>query len=254
MIGRALRLPQVPKAAVVAAVVSLVMAMTSACSSTTPPTTLTVYAAASLTEVFTTLGRDFETSHPNTTVRFNFAGSSDLATQINEGAPADVFASADEAQMERVDSVESAPTTFATNRLTIATAPGNPQGIDSVQDLARSDVLTVLCAPQVPCGAAATRLLKLNDITVKPVSLESSVTDVLAKVASGQADAGLVYVSDVARADVDAVAVAGSADVINRYPIAVLDGPRADLAREFVDLVLSSKGRSVLASADFGTP
>lgn len=233
-----------------------------ACSSSedeAPDRELTVFAAASLTETFTELADDFEADHPGVTVRLNFAGSSDLATQIVEGAPADVFAAADERTMgtviDAIDGVE--PRDFATNTLQVVTPADDPGGVDSLADLADPGVAVVLCAPQVPCGAAAARLLEDEALTVKPVSEEQSVTDVLGKVRSGEADAGLVYVTDVRAAgdDVRGVDTPEAASVVNVYPIAALpDASDGDLAREFVALVTGSAGRDVLTQAGFGAP
>lgn len=221
--------------------------------------TLTVYAAASLTETFTTLERQFEADHPGVDVQVHFGGSSRLAQQIAEGAPADVFASADESAMDiaaRAGRLAGEPTTFATNRLTIAVEPGNPMGITGIPDLAREGRTVVMCAEQVPCGRAARHLFRDAGVTVRPASEEPDVKSVLGKVRAGEADAGLVYVTDVraARGAVDAVAVPESAAVANRYPIAVLaDAAEPSLARDFEKLVLGDRGLRVLEAAGFGT-
>jgi molybdate transport system substrate-binding protein len=223
-------------------------------------TTLTVYAASSLTSSFEQLGKDFEADHDGVKVAFNFAGSSDLVTQIQNGAPADVFASADEANMEKLtaDSLNgSDPQLFAANTLEIAVPPGNPAGIKTFQDLAKPGLNLVVCAPEVPCGSAAQTAADAAGVTLKPVSEEHSVTDVLSKVASGEADAGLVYVTDVKAAgdDVEGIEFPESSAAVNKYPIAtVADSENADLAQEFVDLVLSDAGQSVLQDAGFAKP
>ncbi|UUW92547.1 molybdate ABC transporter substrate-binding protein [Pimelobacter simplex] len=223
-------------------------------------TTLTVYAAASLTSTFEQLGESFEESHDGVSVEFNFAGSSNLVAQIQQGAPADVFASADEANMEKLtaDGLEgSDPELFATNILEIAIPPDNPAGIQSFQDLANPDINLVICAPEVPCGAAAQSVADNAGVELQPDSEEQSVTDVLAKVVSGEADAGLVYVTDVIAAgeDVQGIEFPESESVVNNYPIAtVAESENADLAQEFVDLVLSDEGQQVLADAGFGQP
>jgi molybdate transport system substrate-binding protein len=223
-------------------------------------TALTVYAAASLTSAFERLGEDFEKAHDGVAVQFNFAGSSDLVSQIQSGAPADVFASADEANMDKLtaDRLDgSEPQVFATNTLEIAVPPDNPADVQSLQDLARPGLNVVTCAPEVPCGAAAQAVAESAGVTLKPVSEEQSVTDVLGKVTSGEADAGLVYVTDViaARDDVRGIEFPESKSVVNRYPIATVAETRnADLAQEFVDLVLSEEGQQVLADAGFGRP
>ena len=223
-------------------------------------TTLTVYAAASLTSVFEELGGQFEESHDGVTVEFNFAGSSDLVAQIQGGAPADVFASADEANMEKLtaDSLnDSDPELFATNTLEIAVPSDNPAGVQTFQDLAEADLNLVVCAPEVPCGAAAQTVAESAGVQLHPVSEEQSVTDVLGKVTSGEADAGLVYVTDVIAAgdDVQGIEFPESSTAVNQYPIAtVADSENADLAQEFVDVVLSDEGQQVLADAGFGRP
>jgi len=221
---------------------------------------VTVFAAASLQQTFTALGDRFEQEHPGTTVRFSFAGSSDLVSQIRNGAPADVFASADQANMAKLDDSDLAsgwPRDFATNVLEIAVAPGNPKGIRSLEDLTATDVQLVTCAAPVPCGAATAAVERAGGVDLRPVSEEQSVTDVLGKVESGQADAGLVYVTDVAGADggVDGVPFDESAEAVNTYPIGVLRGaedPR--LATAFAAYVRSAAGQRVLADAGFGTP
>jgi molybdate transport system substrate-binding protein len=221
---------------------------------------ITVFAAASLTDVVTTLADDFERANPGTSVELSFAGSSDLAAQIIEGAPADVFASADEANMAKVvdaQLVAGDPVPFATNVLQIAVPPGDPAGVRSLADLADPAVRTVVCAPQVPCGAATERVERAAGITIPAVSEESSVTDVLGKVVSGEADAGLVYVTDVAGAgdDVEGVAFDESADAVNVYPVAVLaDSGAPDVAAAFRDVLLGPEGTAVLAAAGFGAP
>lgn len=222
--------------------------------------TITVFAAASLKKSFSAIGQQFEAAHPGTRVAFSFAGSSDLAAQIANGAPADLFASADTATMDKVTGAglaDGAPADFATNVLTIAVRPGNPAGIRGLADLARPGLKLVECAPQVPCGAAAQAAAASAHVALAPVSQESNVTDVLGKVISGEADAGLVYVTDVRGVGGKVAAVpfpeAGSA--VNRYPIAVLrDGKDKELAREFADYVAGPEGRKVLADAGFGAP
>ena len=221
---------------------------------------LTVFAAASLKAPFTALAHSFEASHPGAKVRLSFAGSSDLATQLGQGAPADVFASADPANMAKVTGAglaEGSPRNFASNTLTIAVAPANPAGITSFADLARPGTRVVVCAPQVPCGAAAVAVEGKTGVRLAPVSEESSVTDVLGKVASGEADAGLVYVTDVqgAAGKVKGVPFPESAAAVNTYPITALRGSRnKDLAGAFLDEVTGAEGQKVLADAGFGRP
>ena len=221
---------------------------------------ITVFAAASLKTTFTELATRFEAEHPGTTVELNFAGSSDLVTQITEGAPADVFASADTKNMTKVtDAALNAgdPVDFATNVLEIAVPPQNPAGIESFADLANPDVKLVVCAPAVPCGAATAAVETATGVTLAPVSEESSVTDVLGKVTSGEADAGLVYVTDVIAAGdaVRGIEFDESSEVVNTYPIVALDDSAApNVAGAFVDFVASAAGQKVLADAGFGTP
>lgn len=215
---------------------------------------LTVYAAASLQATFDELGEEFTAQHPDVEISAVYDGSSTLATQIVEGAPADVFASADEANMAKVGDLAVDPAVFATNTLVIAVPAGNPQRVDSLADLA--DVVTVLCAPEVPCGAASATLLDAAGVTVDAASLEQNVTAVLTKVAAGEADAGLVYTTDtVGRDDVEAITPEGSADVVNRYeitPVADAANPRA--AQAFAAFVLSDEGQAILADRGFGAP
>jgi molybdate transport system substrate-binding protein len=235
-------------------------------STSTLAGSITVFAAASLTSTFTDIAEDFEEENPDVTVQLNFAGSSDLVTQITEGAPADVFASADlrnyttlaEAGLTAGDAVN-----FATNTLTIAVPARNPAEIGNLSDLADPDVRTVICAPQVPCGAATVTVTQAAGVTLTPVSEESSVTDVLGKVSSGEADAGIVYVTDVLAAGdgVEAVEIPEASSAVNTYPIvAVADsGPDADagtsaIAQAFIQYVTGTAGLGVLAEAGFGPP
>ncbi|HEY5979983.1 MAG TPA: molybdate ABC transporter substrate-binding protein [Microlunatus sp.] len=229
-------------------------------SATAAPQTLTVFAAASLKGTFSTLGQQFETAHAGTEVTFSFGGSSDLVTQLQQGAPGDVFASADTTNMSKATAdslVQGAPVDFASNTLEIAVPPDNPARITSFADLAADGVQVVVCAPQVPCGSATQKVEAAAGVTLKPVSEENSVTDVLNKVSSGEADAGLVYTTDVRGAGdkVTGVAFPESSEAVNVYPIAVLAGGKnSDLAQEFVDLVTGPEGQQVLAGAGFGQP
>lgn len=225
-----------------------------------PGSGLTVFAAASLKKTFTELGARFEKDHPGTKVTFNFAGSSDLVAQLTQGAPADVFAAADTGNMAKAvdaDIVAGPPVDFATNTLTIVTTPGNPKGITSFADLAAPGTQLVVCAPQVPCGAAAAKIEKATGVELSPVSEESAVTDVLGKIITGQADAGLVYVTDAAAArdQVAAIAFPEAGDAVNTYPITVLkDAADPTAAQQFVDLVRSADGREILSAAGFAAP
>jgi molybdate transport system substrate-binding protein len=222
--------------------------------------TLTVYAAASLTSAFEEIGKRFEAEHDGVDVRFSFGGSSDLVAQIQNGAPADVFASADTANMDKLvddDLAGADPRDFATNVLEIAVPPDDPAGITTFRDLAKPGVDLVVCAPEVPCGAAAQQVAAKAGVTLRPVSEEQSVTDVLAKVTAGEADAGLVYVTDVeaAGSKVEGIAIPESGEVENVYPIAPVEGTdEPDLAQEFIDTVLGDTGQQVLADAGFGRP
>jgi molybdate transport system substrate-binding protein len=222
--------------------------------------TVNVFAAASLTESFTRIGKDFEAANPGASVKFNFAGSSALATQINQGAPADVFASAAPANMKTVTDAGNGtgtPTTFVKNQLVIAVPKGNPKGVTGLADLARPGVKVALCAAQVPCGAAATKALAAAKVSVKPVTLEQDVKAALSKVKLGEVDAALVYRTDAkaASSDVDGVEFPGSASAINEYPIVVLkNAPNKAGAQAFLAYVLSDKGKAVLTAAGFQAP
>lgn len=222
-------------------------------------TTLTVFAAASLTKTFEELERTFEAEHDGVDVRLSFGGSSDLVAQITDGAEADVFASADTKNMDRLVDADLAagdPAEFATNTLVIAVPSGNPAGIEDLTDFGDEDLDIVVCAPEVPCGNASLEVAEAAGVTLAPDSEEQSVTDVLGKVESGEADAGLVYVTDVTAAGdtVEGIEFPEAADVVNHYPIVVVEGaPQADLAQEWVDLVLGD-GQAVLTEAGFGPP
>lgn len=225
--------------------------------------TLTVLAAASLTATFEELAARFEKAVPGVDVQLSFGGSSDLVAQVRQGAPADVVATADEENMAKLaadDLLAGDAAAFATNVLTIAVPPGNPGGVTGLADLGREELAVVVCAPEVPCGSAAAALAEVAGTALAPDSEEQSVTDVLGKVTSGEADAGLVYVTDVVAAggDVEEVVVPEAAEVVNVYPVAATaEGTGAadpDLAQAFVDLVLSAEGRQVLGDAGFGAP
>lgn len=231
--------------------------LVSGCQSAPQPP-LVVFAAASLTKTFTALSGALTGASSEAAVELSFAGSADLLTQLTQGAEADVLATADIPTMEkaaRAGLLAGPASSFATNRLIIAVAPQNPKAIKSFRDLTR--VSLVACAAQVPCGAATSRLQSRTGVRLRPVSEESSVTDVLNKVTSGQADAGLVYLTD-ARAAGDKVAAVDfpeSSDAVNTYQIAVLQDARNPAqASRFVDLVTGAAGRQVLADAGFGRP
>ncbi|WP_406299198.1 molybdate ABC transporter substrate-binding protein [Embleya sp. NBC_00888] len=222
--------------------------------------TVTVFAAASLTETFTALGKQFEAAHPGVTVKFNYLGSSALAASINQGAPADVFASADEKNMKLVTDAKNAdgtPTAFAKNTLQIAVAPGNPKNIKSLADLKQDGLKVAQCAPQVPCGAAAKTALDAAGVKFTPSTLEQDVKAALTKLTLGEVDAALVYRTDVKAAGAKAVGVdfPESAQAVNTYPIVPLaKAPNADAAKAFVAYVLSEPGRTALTAAGFQAP
>lgn len=236
----------------------------SASGATTADQTLVVDAAASLTATFTQIAHDFESSHPGVDVKLAFAGSDDLAAQIDAGAPVDVYASADETTMKTVtkaDMVVGTPQIFATNVLTIITPPSNPAGISSFQDLGTTKKPVVVCAPQVPCGHAAKQVESATGTTIHPASEASDVTDVLADVTSGQADAGLVYVTDARTAlatkpgSLEQIDFPESKDALNKYPIAEIKTTKHDvLAKAFIADVASKQGQTVLTQAGFGAP
>ncbi|GAA1972723.1 molybdate ABC transporter substrate-binding protein [Kitasatospora viridis] len=222
--------------------------------------TVTVFAAASLQNTFTELGKMFEADHPGSKVQFNFGGSDTLAASIVNGAPADVFAAASPATMKTVTDkgdAAGAPVTFVSNELEIAVEPGNPKHIGTLQDLANSSLKVVLCAKTVPCGAAAQTALTAGHVTLTPASYEQDVTSTLNKVELKEADAGIVYQTDVkgAGSKVDGVNFPEAASAINNYPIAPLaHGPNPAGAQAFVALVESPAGQKVLTDAGFKKP
>jgi molybdate transport system substrate-binding protein len=222
--------------------------------------TVAVFAAASLTESFTKIGKDFEAANPGAKVTFNFAGSSALATQINQGAPADVFASAAPANMKTVTDAgngDGTATTFVKNQLVIAVPKGNPKGITALADLTKPGVKVALCAVQVPCGAAAKKALDAAKVALTPVTLEQDVKSALSKVKLGEVDAALVYRTDAkaSTSDVDGVEFPESAGAINEYPIIVLkNAPNKAGAQAFIAYVQSDKGKAVLTAAGFQAP
>ncbi|MFF4438719.1 molybdate ABC transporter substrate-binding protein [Streptomyces sp. NPDC001621] len=222
--------------------------------------TVTVFAAASLKESFTTLGKEFEKQHPGTKVSFNFGGSDALAASITSGAPADVFAAASPKTMaivtDRKDAV-GAPATFVRNQLEIATVPGNPHKVASLKDLTKSGLKVVLCDKTVPCGAAAQKALDAGGLKLTPVSYEQDVKGALNKVQLKEADAAVVYKTDVKAAGgkVEGVEFPESAKAINDYPIALLkNAEHAETAKAFIALVQSAEGQQVLSKAGFLKP
>ena len=226
------------------------------CAAVPPdPHRIAVFAAASLRDAFTDLDTAFRAADPDAAVEFSFAGSADLLAQLAGGARADVFASADTDTMDRAleAGLVKEPRAFATNTLTIVVAPGNPKGINTFADLRRVSV--VACAPQVPCGAALTRIEAATGVDLAPVSEENSVADVLNKVISGQADAGLAYVTDAraAAGRVTAIAIRESVAAVNTYRIALTrDAANPADGRRFIELVTGPTGREILRRAGFG--
>ncbi|MFI6795326.1 molybdate ABC transporter substrate-binding protein [Streptosporangium canum] len=220
-------------------------------------TTLTVFAAASLTGTFGELGKVFEAAHPGTEVRFNFGSSATLAQQIVQGAPADVFAAASPATMKTVTDASLAvgPATFARNKLQIAVPADNPAKVDGLADLADPKAKVALCAAQVPCGAAAVKALDAAGLKVTPVTLEQDVKATLTKVSLGEVDAALVYRTDVLASGgkVKGIDFPEADKAINDYPIAALS-KAAEPAGQFVELVLSQQGKDVLTKAGFEAP
>ncbi len=218
-----------------------------------------MFAAASLKESFTELGKDFEDKYPGTKVTFSLGGSDSLAASITGGAPADVFASASPKTMKIVTDAKDAagaPATFVRNQLEIATLPGNPDRITSLKDLTRSGLKVVLCDKEVPCGAAAQKALDASGLKLTPASYEQDVKGALTKVELKEADAAVVYRTDVkAAADKVEGEFPESAEAVNDYPIALLkNAPNADAAKAFIALVRSAEGRQVLTGAGFLKP
>lgn len=221
---------------------------------------IVVFAASSLKRAFTEMGRQFMAENPDEHVEFSFAGSADLLSQLSNGAPADVFAPADASTMDKAvlaGLTDREPRAFASNRLTIVVAPGNPKDITSLQSLVRPSLTVVVCAPQVPCGAATKKVEAAAGVPLIAASEESQVSDVLTKVTSGQADAGLVYVTDAIAAgpQVTAVDFPESAGAVNTYSIALLNRtPKPAPARAFRDFVVGAAGQRILASVGFAEP
>jgi molybdate transport system substrate-binding protein len=242
----------------------VVAALCSSCGNSAPASsspsavsgTITVFAASSLTAAYTAIGNDFQKSYPGGTVKFSFGGSSTLVAQIQQGAIGDVFASADQPNMQKaVDAglVAGSPYVFAHNRLEIVVEAGNPKHITGLSDLARSGLVVVLCAPVVPCGRYGTQALQKSGVSVRPASQETDVKAVLSKVALGEADAGLVYVTDVKAAGgaVQGIEIPLGLNVVADYPVAVLkDSQNAPLARAFVSYLLGP-GQQTLARYGF---
>jgi molybdate transport system substrate-binding protein len=221
---------------------------------------VTVLAAASLTEAFEQVAGAYEAANPGADIVFSFAGSQQLAGQVLDGAPADVFASANPEQMARVvdaDLAAGLPSHFSSNLLAIAVEPGNPKDIRELADLARDDVVVVLAAAEVPAGAYTREALARTRVTVDPASLEDDVRGVLSKVALGEADAGVVYATDIAGSEgsVEAVELPAGINVAAQYVIVALrDAPNAAGAAAFVAFVMSDAGQAILRAHGFAEP
>jgi molybdate transport system substrate-binding protein len=250
--------PGILIAALVAVLATASCGSDGAARSDAGPPDITVFAAASLTAAFTELGDAFTAAAPGAEVTFSFAGSSELVAQLRQGAPADVFASADLANMSELagaDLVDGEPQVFATNVAQIIVEAGNPRGITGVADLADDDLVVVQCAPEVPCGAYAEQVFATAGVVVTPSSLEQNVQAVATKVLLGEADAGLVYRTDVLAAgdDADGVMIPDDVNVVAEYPIArITDAPDPQGGQAFIDFVLSAEGQRILADAGFG--
>ena len=225
--------------------------------SSAAPGELKVFAAASLTAAFTELGQRFTAANGGTRVLLNLAGSQALATQIQQAAPADVFASADTTNMGKVKDLVGTPQPFASTLLAIVVENGNPKGVRTLDDLASSDLKVVLAAQEVPAGKYAKQLLDQAGVRVQPVSQEDNVKAVVTKVSLGEADAGLVYVTDVTAGGdkVEGVDIPQGQNVLATYPIATVRASQApDQAQAFMDLVLSGEGQRVLEEHGFLPP
>jgi molybdate transport system substrate-binding protein len=241
--------------------VASAMLTTMSCGDSAPGSqrSITVFAAASLTDAFADVAQAFEDANPGVSVELNFAGSSSLREQILAGAPADVFASADTADMERLvaESAVADPEIFVTNGLRIAVPAGNPAAIDGLDDFAAADLLIGLCAAQVPCGELARRALEAAGVTPSLDTNEPDVRALLAKVEAGELDAGIVYATDVisAGAGVDGIDVPAAHGIVARYPISTVTGSgNPGAASAFVEFVLGADGRPILQDHGFGFP
>jgi molybdate transport system substrate-binding protein len=218
---------------------------------------LKVFAAASLTAAFAKIGADFTAANGGTKVTFNFAGSQALATQIQQAAPADVFASADIPNMDKVKDLVGTPQNFASNLLAIVVEKGNPKGVKTLDDLASPDLKVVLAAEEVPAGKYAKQILDKAGVSVQPVSQEDNVKAVVTKVSLGEADAGIVYVTDVTAGGdkVEGVDIPDDQNVTATYPIATVKASKDQQGAEaFMDLVLSDEGQQVLRKYGFLPP
>jgi molybdate transport system substrate-binding protein len=258
------------------ALLSVLVVTTCGCTTTqnTQSTKLTVFAAASLTDAFNETAKAFEANNSGVTVAFNYAGSQVLATQIKQGAIVDIFASADQKNMKSVQDVglmnNSSITIFAENKLAIIVPTGNPANITSLSDLAKPGIKLDICNSSVPCGNYTLQMLAKasnnstygsgfkNSVLENVVSQETNVNDAVAKVALGQADAGIVYKSDVPAAyqsKVQVITISESVNVLAQYPIGVLSGSQnAQLAQSFINFVTSPTGQAILLKYGFIIP
>jgi molybdate transport system substrate-binding protein len=249
------------RVALLAACVALVAAACSdrqTASVQDPDADITVFAASSLTGAFVEIVSAYEAEYPSTKVMLNFGASSELVTQINNGAPVDVYASADTSSMGGIETgTVGEPVVFATNRLQIIVQADNPKGIATLADLAKPDVLYVTASPDVPIGKYAQQALDAAGVTVTPRSLEANVKGIVSKVSLGEADAGIVYVTDVLAAGsrVAGIDIPTAVNVVAKYPIAIVAATRStDSATRFVAFVRSATGRRILAEHGFGSP
>jgi molybdate transport system substrate-binding protein len=243
-----------------AALAVLIAAAQPVAAAPKPSGEITVFAASSLTESFDAIAKQFEKKYPNVTVKFNYDASSNLATQINQGAPADVFASADQDNLQKTidaGTVTPPPVVFAKNRLEIAVEKGNPKKIKSLADLQRSGLVVVLCADQVPCGKYAAQSLAMAGVSISPASKEENAKATLSKVSIGEADASIVYVTDVkaSKGTASGVKIADKQNVIATYPMGVVkQSQNATAAKAWVQFVESKDGQKTLRKFGFLPP
>lgn len=241
-----------------AAAVAVGVLLLAGCGDKATTGNVTVFAGSSLTESFNKIAKDFEAANPGSKIIFSFGGSSTLATQINQGAPADIFASAAPANMKTVTdagNADGSPTIFVKNQLVIAVPKGNPKGIRGLADLVKPGLKVALCAEQVPCGAAAKKALTAANVPLVPVTFEADVKAALSKLKLGEVDAALVYRTDTKSSDVDGVEFPESSGAINEYPVVLLkNAPNKTAAKAFLDYLLSDKGMAVLIAAGFQKP